>query len=1168
MSHPLVLHLLGPPGLSQDNEPLPLPRTQKGLALFFYLARQKDPISRDALSTLLYGDLPQQRARANVRVLLTRLKPISDYLIVTRQTIAFDRRKSHQIDVDQLLDTLQQLKLNSAGTTPLTPAEAEQLQTALALYRGEFLAGFQLSDAPDFEEWLLIERERLQQQVMLGLDALVNYHLQSGQLQAGLEQVERLLNLDNLREDAHRQKMLLLARSGQRTSALQHYQSCVDLFEDAFGVEPDPETQVLYARIREMEQADQRAEQVEPPAIPHNLPTDWLPFFGRRTETERIISRLQQPQCRLLTLQGPGGMGKTRLALAVGRQLLQNNAASTFPDGIFFVTLVGSTHTDEVPGRIDRTLNIGTHSDETSLAQLQAYLHQRRLLLILDNLEHLTGIAVLLLQILQAAPGIKMLVTSREQLAVQAEWVFDVGGLETPPTDHRGSLADFSATRLFLEHVQRLQNQFQPSDTERAAVSRICRLLGGMPLGIELAAALVPLLPPVAIATNLEESLDILTAQHQDTPARHRSLRVVFEQTWASLTTDEQRIFRTLAVFEGSFAIEAAAEITGTPLDRFSRLVAKSLLSQVEVGRYVIHPMLRQYAAEMLAAHHHEAETIRVAHAHYYSLLVQRHEDTLHHGKVSNSITTLKQDMDNILAAWQWAQQSETPPALAALQQATAGLALFYRLQGPFQDAAQLFAAAAEHCRPHSKTMAARLHTHQAYFLSHTGQSEAAIAAANQALQLAQSPTQAELCAPAYLERGRASWLHGQNEAARQDLQHALNLAESISNDAIIADCLLNLGQIAYYRHQHDEADRVLSRALTMFQQQGDLLGESNTLSVLGLLADSEGRWPDAERYYQQSLRLHQQIGNRHGEGQCYNRLANVPARQGNYEPAIVYYRQAEEIYQNLGYQRGLTTVNINLGAIYNEQSRYDLALEHYETALEMSRASNDRQGEGITLFNLGTVSRRLGQYASAKRYLQQSLQLAQNLRENWLESQALGLLGLTAHHQGKHQQAEDLCHQGLSRLADNQELHIRAYVLTWLGRALFSQHKYAAAEAAFHEAWQIRQNLGEPHRAIESLAGLMQTTFQRQHHAQAQAYLQEILSYLDHHNLQGTDDPQWVLHCCYQALKATRDPHAEAIRQRARTLMQHEAKHIHHPSLQRTFLNLPQHRYLHPPNA
>jgi predicted ATPase len=360
---------------------------------------------------------------------------------------------------------------------------------------------------------------------------------------------------------------------------------------------------------------------------------------------------LAVPTCRLLTLVGSGGIGKTRLAIQAAAQL------ANFAQGVYFVPLAPVGSPDLLASAIAGALQVSFYGSDDPTVQLVNYLREKHLLLLLDNFEHLREGTPLLTDILDAAPALKMLVTSRERLNLQEEWVLPVEGMQYPKGDEPGSIEDYSAVRLFVQSARRVQPAFTLAD-DVSAVIAICQHVEGMPLGLELAAVWLRVMSCRQIAVQLERSLDFLTTPLRNVPERHRSLRVVFEQSWRLLSESERRVLATLAVFHGGFDLEAAEQVAGASLSLLAGLVDKSLIRLNRSGRYDLHELFRQFASDKLAESGETAAATR-RHFEYYAELAERAERHLYGPEQEGWFDRLAVDLDNLRAALAWSVRDE-----------------------------------------------------------------------------------------------------------------------------------------------------------------------------------------------------------------------------------------------------------------------------------------------------------------------------------------------------------------------------------------------------------------------------------------------------------------------------------------------------------------------------
>jgi predicted ATPase len=402
-------------------------------------------------------------------------------------------------------------------------------------------------------------------------------------------------------------------------------------------------------------------QRLELPVIAQNLPPQPTPFVGRDTELKQIVQLLSDSGCRLLTLFGPGGIGKTRLALETARIMFDGVGVGghgrvplpMFADGVCFIPFQSLTSPDFIVSALAEVLQLPFATDSDPIEQLLAYFHDRSLLLVLDNCEHLLDGIGIISDILHSAPGVKALATSRERLNLREEWVYEVRGLAYPLSEAETHIESYGAVQLFVQNARRAQFSFSLTPIHKPAVSRICRMVDGMPLGIELASAWVRVLSCDQIACEIERSLDILETPARNIEPRHRNVRAVFEPTWNRLSTEESNVFKKLSVFRGGFTREAAEHVAGASLRTLSALVDKSLLRLDEHGRYGLHELLRQYGQEQLNTSPQTREETLDAHCTYYmSLMSECEEEMVFLGRQKEAAEKINEELDNLRIAW------------------------------------------------------------------------------------------------------------------------------------------------------------------------------------------------------------------------------------------------------------------------------------------------------------------------------------------------------------------------------------------------------------------------------------------------------------------------------------------------------------------------------------
>jgi len=539
----LTFTLFGPPRLARNGQVLRL-RSRKCLALLAYLSIEDVAVSRGQLEALLWPESDATRASSALRATLSWLRSALEgaWLVVDRDTIGLDGSHMQAVDVVRFRGLLAQCRTHGHPVEEACSDCWPLLEEAVELYQGDLMAGFSLRDSPQFDEWQLHETEALRRELAVVLERLAKGYAAQGDMERGLASTRRWVGLDPLHEPAHRSLMRLYAESGQRSEALRQYETCQRLLEEELGVPPDPETTALYQAIRQRRRALARgipptSARTPSPALTaarrHNLPPQPTPFVGREDELAQIAELLADPACRLLTVVGPGGMGKTRLAIQAGEEQVRR-----FEDGVYFVSLIPLGSPDLLAPIIIEALGVFRDDSKDLRTQLLDALRDRQMLLILDNFEHLLEGVGLVARMLAEAPGLKLLATSRERLNLREEWLLELWGMQSPGDEEIAAgasisaLEGYSAVQLFVQSASRVRRDFSLEMAGASAVARICQSVEGMPLAIELAAPWIRVMSCDDIVRETERNAGFLTTTLRDVPARHRSMRAVFDHSW------------------------------------------------------------------------------------------------------------------------------------------------------------------------------------------------------------------------------------------------------------------------------------------------------------------------------------------------------------------------------------------------------------------------------------------------------------------------------------------------------------------------------------------------------------------------------------------------------------------------------------------------------------
>lgn len=854
----------------------------------------------------------------------------------------------------------------------------------------------------------------------------------------------------------------------------------------------------------------------------HNLPTPPTPFVGRSHELEELLHSLDDSDCRLLSLIGPGGMGKTRLAIEAGvRQ------SEKFRHGVRFVPLAPLNDPMQIVPAIAEACQFTFFADNDPQEQLLSYLKEKEMLLILDNFEHLLEGADLVSEVIAAAPQVKILVTSREMLNLWEEWSRPIRGMSYPQSETTDQLDRYSAVQLFASRAKRIRTTFDLA-AERAQVIRICRLVDGMPLGIELATTWLRTLSPEQIADEIERNLDFLSTTLRNIAPRHRSIRAVFDYSWALLTEQEQTVFRRLSVFQGGIQRPAAAAIAQADLTTLNSLVSKSLLYEISEEsletshpggvhfRYYLHDLLKQYAAAKLDELPDDKANTLARHAAHYSQYLHTLEPALKYNRQQRTaLDAIGAELDNIRAAWVWSHQhlNDHPQAADYLRQAATSLNIYLQYRHRSLENASLFAQAAAALKaathlpePQQQALVACMEGRQALYLFRTqyheeskqiwqrsvdqlnhllagdGLDAAARHQAEQDQMLAQTFLAFHISRTQGHEAALALSQQAENSARalgdRWSLARALNVQAIFLSDFAatvrryrealdiareIGDLIgmsIIMGNLASMLSDTQEINALLGEAETIQQDLGNRYLVAHSQYLQGITLIPQGRFSEAQQRLETALITFQEFAAPENIRLVQEYLSDLAWGHGDIALARHYLEENIRQAQEHGDLEHTIKGMYQLGQLVLAEETSDEARSLYHSALALLPQINRPLARAEALDALGNFALALGEYDMARHHFTENLTLSEQTEDQTGRAWSLRNFGLIAYELGDYAAAEKYLQESLAIHCQVSFPWAQAWLWQDLGLVAAAQRDYPLAEARYRQGMGLAQGV------------------------------------------------------------------------------------------------------------
>ena len=860
------------------------------------------------------------------------------FLLIQRDTVQINHQGNIWVDVDAFESDLStSLQIYQPGLH--SRLNLRQLQRAVTHFRGPFLDQLYLNGSPLFDEWASLKREGLSQRMVQALFLLAELHEQRGDIALARQYASQIVSLAPWDETAQAQLMRLLAVEGQWSAAQTQYHHLRRYLQEQMGVEPTADTAALFEQIRQAAVRNTNLPALYPEAR-HNLPLPTAPLIGREDELDAISAALTDPCCHLLTVFGLGGVGKSHLALEAARWQV-----GSFADGVYFVPLVDVRDDALLPAAVADAVGLPFYGNDSTTIQLLNFLKEKNLLLLLDNLEQLLPLSpeCLILQILQEAPGVVLLITSRQRLNLQEECLFLLRGLAVPLPNEVPGGQPGAALQLFASRAQRVQPGFSlDNQANRQAATQICQLLEGLPLGVELAAATLWSQTPDEIVASLSDSLHSLESAAINASDRHRSLQAAFEVSWMLLNAEEQRLLAQLSVFRGGFEQGMAQQAMFAQPSLLASLNDKSLLRRSPMGRYDLHEAIRQFAAEKLVADPVLEVNTNRRHAHLLAVFLGDRADRLKSAEQVQTLTEIALEWGNPRQAWDWLVAAHNAEELAICAETVFN---FCMIRTRFQEGIDLFSQAEKNLEAAPGA--------RAKILTYLG-------------ALAFRLIKIDLCKDA--------------------INRAMQLFVAVDQPADRALCCVFASALASRQNAPERAMQFCEEALETFTAIGDFWGQSYGWYQLSLLKRRSGEFAEARQAIEASLSAARVIGDQRRQIGPLSLLGDLDCHQGAYTEGQARFEEALALSRNLEDDYNIAQELINLGTTHHSLGHFDQAQYYYEEGLSVSRKIGELSNQVLALANLCELLMEQEHFAVGMSYGQQGLDLSIRAKDKWGE--------------------------------------------------------------------------------------------------------------------------------------------------------------------------------------
>lgn len=970
-------------------------RTHNAAALLAYLALNLNRrCSRDELLDLLWPDSDVDAARGLLRTTLSYLRrPLEPPGVPFNTVLVADRSCAQLNPAIVSTDFAEFVAAREAAANPSAPdGELTHLASAVRLYSGELISGY-------YDEWIAPHRERAAEAYLASLKRIVRLFTEKRDYSSAIDHLHRMLAVDALDERVYRDLLALYSATGQTARGLKYFDQFVLRMRDELNASPSPEICSLAEKLREA--APRPVATTHSPAVPPPAPVTptafsvgpnaaeapavcrvpLIPtaFFGREDELvklQKLTAGGSQASTdrRLITVTGPGGVGKTRFAVEACRTLVP-----AFEGGAWFVPLEDVREPHSIPDEIARALRIRAVEGISAYDQLIDALSGKRTLLAIDNFEQLVvGGASVVSSLLRALPQLSVLVTSRRSLELPEERELPLKPLSVPAADlSPEEMMRYPGVQLFADRVQHVRPEFQLSQRNAADVAALTARLEGIPLALELAAARSRTLTPAQILEYLAGGLEHLVNRRAEKDGRHRSLWAAIQWSYQLLTPQLRQAFARLSVFQGGWSLDAAAAVLPEmdAADILDQLSADSLIVAEEhegIMRYRMLNTIREFARDRLQGA--EADAAAKLYMEFYASLADRARLGLAGSAQARWLRNLDDELENIRAAWEYpSRHSDAAPGLRIAR----GLWRYWVARGRAREGLERSLTTVDH--PDASK------TPELYVDALNCAGGLALAADDYALSrelhdraadAARKTDNVHGLAVALDDSGAAEIRRGNYKQALELLNESLTLHRGEGDEVGTATVLAHLGVACQKMDDIEGAEKAYGEAVMLFRRIEDPLQLATSLSNLGIVMERKGDFPGARALYDEALGVHERLGNRSGAALTIGNLGVLARRQGDPAAARNHFERCIEEFRDLGQRRGLGIALAELGSLMEEEGDQDAALRLTTESLEIQRSLGTKDGTIAALTSLGRIQIDRGDLTTAAANLREAAQL------------------------------------------------------------------------------------------------------------------------------------------------------------------------------------------------